>query len=594
MTLTRRRLLGSGAALAAAATVAQTIVGEAEPAMAACAIVPQASPLIVAMHRLSNGPSPSDVAAFNALGSTDDERYERWVEQQLNPSTIDDSACESRIASTQLKIRYDSVNEVRPLQLLYASDEQLWARANSGMDMAYAERMRPYDEVRVATWIRAVYSRRQLFEVLVDFWHNHFNVKASSDQNIAATWPFYDQIIRAHALGNFRTFTRAVGRSVAMMYYLDNVSNRAAGGEGGNENYARELFELHTLGSDHYLKFYNDRGQIETITVGGQVYPVGYIDDDIYEASRCLTGWTIANGRDGRPNTGAFYYKADWHDTYPKTVLAPRVMAGVAPAPNIPARQPDMKDGEDVFSLVCYHPGTARHVCTKLVRRLIADDPPQRVVDAAVEVWLANREAPDQLKQVIRTILLAPECRATFGAKMRRPLDVLWAYLRATGAELPSDVEQVGGDTSRGGYWASLFYTADQTGHRLFGWDTPTGHPDVASYWANTNGMLTRWNCIYNLTQSWGGNVQIDLIGQTNLGASCAAIVDAWTARLCGYALQPSVRSALIAFLAQGGDTNAPPQPLRGAPDWGAAEALHDRVRAMVHLLAMTPEYSLR
>jgi uncharacterized protein (DUF1800 family) len=596
MELTRRQVLGGGAALAAAAAGAAALAAEpAAAAPASCQLLPSGGPAAVAMHRLSNGVSPRDLAAFNALGATPDERYERWVDQQLNPGSIPDQECEARIASTMLKIRYGTVNQVRPLELLGATNEQLWARANGGMmNMDWAERMRPHDEVRVATWIRAVLSRRQLFEVLVDFWHNHFNVKATSDGTIAATWPAYDRIIRAHALGNFRTFVGEVGKSVAMMLYLDNASNRAAGGEGGNENYARELFELHTLGSDNYLKFYDDRGQIATITVGGQSYPVGYIDDDVYEAARCLTGWTIANGRDGRPNTGAFFYKADWHDTAPKTVLAVRPMEGLAPAPNIPARQPDLKDGQDVFDLVCFHPGTARHLCTKLARRLIADEPPAAVVDAAAEVWLANRGAPDQLARVVRTIVLSRECRATFGAKVRRPLDTTWAYLRATGAQLPSDEAAPGGDVTAGGYWASLMYQADQSGHRLFGWDTPTGHPDLASYWANTNGMLTRWNSFYNVSQSWGGNVQIDSIGQTNLGASCTAIVDQWIARMCAFEVTLSVRNALAAFLANGGNVGAPPQPTRGAPDWGTAEGVHDRVRAMVHLLGMSPDFNLR
>jgi len=593
MTLTRRQLFGSGAALAASAVAAQTLLSAPEPALAACQALPPASPTSVAMNRLSNGMRARDLAAFNALGATPDERYERWVEQQLDPAAIDDSECEQRIAATRLKIRYGTVNQVRPLDLLGASTEQLWTRVSDSM-LAWEERIRPYNEVRVATWIRAVYSRRQLFEVLVDFWHNHFNVRATSEGNIAATWPVYDRLIRTHALGNFRTFTEEVGKSTAMMLYLDNASNRAAGGEGGNENYARELFELHTLGSDNYLKFYDNRGLIEPVSYGEERFPRGYIDDDVYEASRCFTGWTIANGRDGRPNTGEFVFKSDWHDTYPKTVLAVRPMEGIAPAPNIAPRQAGLADGQQVFDLVCFHPGTARHLCTRLARRLIADDPPRRVIDAAVEVWMANRRAPDQIRQVLRTILLAPECRTTYGAKMRRPLEAIWAYLRATEAQLPSDEESVGGDATRGGYWGSLFYNADLTGHRLFGWDTPTGHPDTASYWANTNALLVRWNNYYNMAQSWGGNVQIDIIGQTNLNEPCAQIVERWANRLCGFPIASWIQRDLATFLAFGGDVNAPPRPTSRAPDWGAIEGVHDRVRAMVHLLAMSPDFNLR
>jgi uncharacterized protein (DUF1800 family) len=600
MELTRRQLLGTGATLAATATAAAAAAALPEQAGAAaataCQALPPASPAAVAMHRLSNGLSARDLADFNALGGTPDERYERWVDQQLSPGAIDDSACDARLAAARLKIRYGTtnpVNEVRPLSLLAADQATLWQRASGSM-MDWAERIRAHDEVRVATWIRAVHSRRQLLEVLVDFWHNHFNVKATADGAIAAMWPLYDRLIRANALGNFRAFVEEVGKSVAMMYYLDNASNRAAGGEGGNENYARELFELHTLGSDNYLKFYDNRGRIETITVGGQPYPVGYIDDDVYEAARCLTGWTVADGRDGRPSTGGFYFQGDWHDTAPKTVLAPRPMEGLPPAPNIPARQTDLKDGKDVFDLVCFHPGTARHLCTKLVRRLVADDPPKAVVDAAVEVWLANRAAPDQLAKVIRAILLAPECRSTFGTKVRRPLDAFWAYIRATGGQLPVDEAAPGGDPNRGGYWGGLLWQADQTGHRLFGWDTPTGHPDMASFWANTNGMLTRWNGFSSLSESWGGNVQIDIVGQTNMSSSCQEIVDFWIRRCCAFDVQPGVRAGLTQFLAAGGNVAAPPRPVAGAPDWGDPKAVEERVRATVLLLAMSPDFNLR
>lgn len=596
MLVTRRSFMGGGVALAAgaAAAAADLALSRPQPALAACGYVPPASAEIVAMSRLSFGPRAEDVAAYRALGATDGARYTAWVRRQLAPAGIDDSACEQRIAATRLKISYSGVNEARPLSLLGAGIAQLWPLA-SGSGIDWNERQRPYNEVRVASWIRAVYSKRQLFEVLVDFWHNHFNVKASSDQRIAATWPIYDRdVIRANALGNFRSFVEAVGKSVAMMYYLDNVSNKAAGGEGGNENYARELFELHTLGSDNYLKFYSDRAQIETITYNGKVYPQGYIDYDVYNASRCLTGWTIANGQNGRPNSGAFFYEASWHDTYEKTVLAPRPLPGYAPAPNIPFNQPALKDGKDLFDLLCYHPGTARTICTKLCRRLIADNPPQEAIDAAVSVWMANQTAPDQIAKVVESILLSDACQATYGAKIRRPLEAIWAYLRAVGAELPSDVADVAGDTSKGDYWGSIFYGADQSGHRLFGWDTPTGHPDLAAYWANTNGMLVRWNLLYNLTQSWGGNVQIDVAGQTPAGASCTAIVDYWVDRLCGFTPSAATRSALISFLAQGSDPFAPPQPLSGAPDWGDPLAVQERITATVQLLAMSPDFHLR
>lgn len=591
MTLTRRRLLGGGATLAAAAAAAAVSIGEAEPAAAACTIAPAATPESVVMSRLSFGPTPTAVSAFRALGKTDDERYTAWVRRQLNPAGIPDAACDNRLATTQLKIRYNGVSEVRPLDLIKPdiTVQYLWASRVKPRTLAWEERMRPYDEVRAATWIRAVYSERQLFEVLVDFWHNHFNVKATSDQRIAATWPIYDRIMRTHALGNFTSFVTAVAQSTAMMYYLDNASNRVSGGEGGNENFARELFELHTLGSDNYLKFYDQRSQIGTVSWGDETFVRGYIDDDVYEASYALTGWTVADGHWERQqlDDGSFYFDVSWHQPGGKRVLAANFDE------IIENKASPIQEGYEVIRRVTRHLGTARTLCTKLVRRFVADDPPQALIDQAVNVWMANRDAPDQIKRVLEVILLSSACKTTFGQKVRRPLDAIWAYLRATGANLPSDQASVAGDASRGGYWGSLFYGADQSGHRLFGWDTPTGHPDTAAYWANTNGLLARWNMPYNVTQSWGGSVAIDVVAQTPAGATCEQLVDYWVARLIGFPVAAAVRKALVDFIAQGGPSNQPPWPLSAAPDYGDPEAIKDRIRALVQLIAASPEFSL-
>jgi len=155
-------------------------------------------------------------------------------------------------------------------------------------------------------------------------------------------------------------------------------------------------------------------------------------------------------------------------------------------------------------------------------------------------------------------------------------------------------VAEVNGDVTKGNYWEGLLWSVDQTGHRLFGWDTPTGHPDRAEYWANTNALLKTWNCFYTLAQSWGGNVQMDIVGQTPAGLSCAGIVDFWLQRMLTYTPTGDLRTLLIDFLAQGFDPNQPPQPLPGAPDWRSPEAVRDRIVAMVQLLAMSPEFWLR
>ncbi len=599
MQLSRRDLIEGGAKLAAGLVVAGlAAAGSPAAPVAACSYHQPASLRTIALRRLAFGPSPELAAMYDATpGNSDEERFDNWVRQQLNYTAIDNQPCANRINSTLLKIRYtqnnQTVNEVRSLSWLNRSQEELWQQ-RVVPTLPWSERIRPYEEVRVATWIRAVCSRRQLFEVMVDFWHNHFNARATADQRIAATWPAYDRIIRTHALGNFHAMLVEVTKSVAMMYYLNNVTNKVGGGEGGNENFARELFELHTLGSDNYLKFYDQRGTIPVVSYGDERYAAAYIDYDVYETARCLTGWTIANGRDGRPNTGAFHLMDSWHDNFPKTVLAPAPAPGIPPAPNFGYNQGADRDGHEVLRLVAYHPGTARHLCAKLCRRLVADDPPESLIDAAYNVWMAHRDSPDQIKRVVETILLAPEAKATFGRKIRRPLEAIWAFLRATNAELPSDEAAVNGDTTKGNFWSSLFWSADQTGQRLFGWDTPTGHPDRAEYWANTNALLNVWNCYYTMAQPWGGNVRIDIPGQTPTGLSCVGIVDFWLQRMLTYIPTGDLRGLLINFLAQGGDPNQPPQPLAGAPDWRSPAAVPERITAMVQLLACSPEFLLR
>jgi uncharacterized protein (DUF1800 family) len=619
MAVSRRRFLSTTTTIGAAAAAASLLEAPAEPANAALTetaarwaqtqISPSAvvttgalpSYAIIALNRMGYGPRPGDAAAFAALGSTPDSRLTAYVDQQLNPDAIDDSECTAQLTAARLKIKYDAKtddpdpaknyparNEAAPLVTLNQTIADLWPRARGIQPyIPFQERNRPFEEVRVAAWVRAVHSKRQLKEVLVDFWHNHFNVNINSSSAIAATLPLSDQIMRTHCLGNFRVMLEEVAKSVAMMYSLNNVSNKAGGGEGGNENYSRELFELHTLGSDNYLKFYDNRGSVGTITYNGKSYPRGYIDRDIYETARCLSGWTLNNGHyeHPSPNDGSFLFYSPWHDGALKIVLAEE----------FPYNQ-GIGDGKKVFDLLAGHPGTARSVCTKLCRRLIADDPPSGVVEAAVAVWMANISAPDQMKKVIRTILLSNEFKSTWGQKMKRPFDFLVAYFRATSATLP--VDEMLADPNAGGYWGSFFYNIGATGHKLFEWATPTGYPDRATYWASTNGMLRRWNLPYVLTQSWGGHVGIDLRGQTDAalpGASSIQIVDFWIDRLCGYTINPSVRQVLIDFMAQksqGGDPNQPPKPMNGEPN--NAQLITDRLNAMVQLLTMSPDFQAR
>jgi uncharacterized protein (DUF1800 family) len=547
-------------------------------------------PEVIALHRMGFGPRSGDIDRVRRMG------LDAYIDEQLNPETIDDSACDTRLSAARLRIAYvdgnthRTVDELRPLTCLQAPITALWPLGDWRVSLPWQERMRPAEEVRVATWIRAAYSRRQLQEVLIHFWHNHFHVNAFANARIACTFPLYHrEVIRKHCLGNFRRFLEDVARSPAMLYYLNNATNRAGGGEGGNENYARELFELHTLGADHYLKFYDNRRGIGVDRDGNAQ---GYIDDDVYEAARCFSGWSVADGSwsgstGSLPNTGEFAYVHGWHDTNAKTVLSPDGF------PNFPRNLPAMEDGRRVLDLLARHRGTARHLCTKLCRRFIADQPPAEVVEAATAEWMANIDADDQIARVMRVILRSTAFRSLWGHKVKTPFEATMSYIRGTGANLADDfIDPANPD--RGWNWFRRTWSLGDAYHRLFEWPTPTGVPDTADHWTTTDGMMRRWNMPHLLSQWWGGGVVFDLANQTAPGASCREIVDFWISRLCGFEVSATTRSALIDFMAQGNDPSRPPVPTPRAPDWGKPEALPDRLSSMIQLLTMSPEFHLR
>src|SRR5687768_8204524 len=357
----------------------------------------------IVLNRAAFGPWPGDIAAFNALGTTDDQRLQVWVDTQLSPASIPDGDCDWRLGSSGF------TTLAKPLT-------QLWAE-HVVPNPPWEIRMRPFWETQRATFIRAVYSRRQLNEVLADFWHNHFNV--FGEESIQGpVFVHYDRdVIRAHMLGNFRTMLEAVAKSTAMLYMLDNYTSSVAG---PNENFARELFELHTLGAENYLGVMRQ----DDVPVDAQGRPIGYVDADVFEATRCFTGWSVANGSSSAPNTGVFHYRPSWHDRFQKHVL--KVF--------IPQDQPDLMDGGMVLDALAAHPGTARFVSRKLCRRLIGDTPSQATVDAVAQVFHDQRAASDQLRQVVRAILLSAEFKATWGAKVKRPFEVVTSAMRAAAA----------------------------------------------------------------------------------------------------------------------------------------------------------------
>jgi uncharacterized protein (DUF1800 family) len=436
---------------------------------------------VIALNRLAFGPTEADLAEFRELGLT------RWLDRQLAPGG--DPVADRRIAEATLHVKYGpnpandypAVDEFRPLRTLAQPIVETWKLLDPDPKMAPPpERGRPRIEVAAATLIRAVYSPWQLREVLVDFWHNHFNVNAAGDQVISVALPSYDRdVIRKHALGNFRAFLEAVATSAAMLVYLNNRSSRAGA---ANENYGRELFELHTLGRDHYYNAIYDKWRKVPGALQGK--PIGYIDQDVYEAARAFTGWTIEDGATvgpGQilPRTGKFTYVESWHDGYQKRVLASDIDPFQAP----------MSDGRKVLDLVARHPATALFVCEKLCRRLVADEPSPALIAGAAAVWTRAVKAPDQIAQVVRYIATSPEFAQSWGLKVKRPLEVAASFVRATGIDF-TPTEGLINEIAAGG-------------QRLFGWSPPTGHPDRRDYWLSTNAMRHRWSLLLGLADNY-------------------------------------------------------------------------------------------
>lgn len=467
------------------------------------------------LSRLTFGPTDLSKAQFDQLG------LERWLGEQLSFDG-DDAALETRLRSAQLEIEYDAesdqngnswpaTKENRPYAMLDQSPHDLLQMADYSNGMAWEERLRPAREVIAASLIRAVHSKAQLHEIMVQFWHDHFSVNAFNDEVTAAFFPLHDAAIRAHSLGNFRALLGSMARSPSMLWYLDNAQSRASP---ANENYAREILELHTMGAEHYL---NDRHQGWETVPGAKIgQPEGYIDQDVYEAARAFTGWTIAQGQslgEGRhaPYTGEFFYAQNWHDPYQKRVLA-REFA--------PYRAP-LADGEEVLDILAEHPATARFVSRKIIRRLGLEAPSEDLLSKAAKIFRSQWRAPDQIAQVIRAIVLDPEFAATPPHKLRRPFEFLAAIYRATGAEITGPSKSFAWALGRAGW----------TQHRV---RPPTGHSDKSTDWVNTRVLNGLIYLALNCHQDWLGAVQsaahLDkpLGNATTWGEHC----EAWCARL--------------------------------------------------------------
>lgn len=513
------------------------------------------------LNRLTFGATAADRARFAELGP------EGWLDEQLS-LPADDPALARRLEGQRLRIayeagedgeggRWDAMDELRPLSFLSAGPEAALRLTDWSLAMDFGERVRPAEEVIAASMIRAVHAPAQLREVMTQFWHDHFNVQSEKDEFTAAHFPAHDRALREHALGNFRALLGAVARSPSMLFYLNNADSRASP---ANENFARELLELHTLGAGNYLNHLYSRWSEVPKAADGLAQ--GYIDEDVYEVARAFTGWTVGDGRyitEGveAPKTGLFHYAEAWHDPYQKRIL------GVEFAPNRAA----LADGEQVLDLLARHPGTAGFVCGKIARRLLSDDPDPALVARLAGVFLSHADAPDQIAQVIRALVTDPAFAAQ-PAKLRRPFEMLAALYRATGAEITG--------TENGWHWQ-----LSRAGWHQHTFPPPTGHPDRAEDWTGTSALLRLVGYALEGHADWFGATASRLSDLPDGVGTFSALAGHWAGRLTGgQAVAPDL-AALVGM--------APDDPL--PEDEGER---HDLSVAAVALVALTPDFLLR
>lgn len=470
-----------------------------------------------ALNRLTFGARPGDAMRIRATG------LDRWIESQLTPAKIPDTAVDRFIAGYKLINRdqnellrqYAEMQFQRRQQKRDAVDSAGDMRRDSMQNRQRARLQRGIaGEVQSVRMARAVASERQLLEVMTDFWENHFSVFIRK----GAPMPYYltdfDRVVRANALGNFRILLGAVAKSPAMLFYLDNARSMsdsthnslatfgrrrppgaARRGSGLNENYGRELLELHTLGVDG-----------------------GYTQRDVIEVARALTGWTIRQPQQG----GGFIFRPQMHDADEKLVLGVRFPAGRG-----------IEDGEQVLDILARHPATARFIATKLVRRFVSDTPPPALVARVAAVFMRT---DGDIRETLRAVITSPEffAQSAFRSKVKSPFEVVVSAARALGAQP---------DSTPATALASAFL-----GQPLFGRQAPDGYSETSAPWMNAGAILNRINFGMAIAANRLPGTRVDNLPEATAlrGASRERQVDAVIAALLAGAASPDTRAILL------------------------------------------------
>jgi uncharacterized protein (DUF1800 family) len=473
-----------------------------------------------------------------------------WVEQQLRSGTMDEAGLEERlrerfptlamssaellekfpqprVAARQQGISPEESRRQQQERLRRAQADDMSSPAEGAqrprdggpmMGRQMATPQRAVHELAMAKIHRAVHSERQLYEQMVDFWFNHFNVFAGKGLDRWLLTSYERDVIRPRALGKFRDLLEATAKSPAMLFYLDNWQSvdpeafvrlqqgrRAAPNRnaqqnqrprrGLNENYGRELLELHTLGVDG-----------------------GYSQQDVTEVARAFTGWTIRAPR----RDPEFFFDGRMHDPKPKTVLGQKIGGGIG-------------GGEEVLDLLARHPNTARHISRKLARRFVSDNPPDALVQRMAAVF---RETDGDIRAVLRAMLNSPEfwSREAYRAKIKTPLELVASAVRAVGGS---------GDTP-----FQLVQWIARIGQPLYQCQPPTGYSDTAEAWVNTGALLNRLNFSLLLASNRLPGVRVDtgaVLGAPP--ADAAAALEKTLDIFLGGQVSPETRRTLEAHL---------------------------------------------
>ena len=570
--------------------------------------------VLQALNRLGFGPRPGDLERVKEIG------LQKWIDQQLHPESIDDSALDARLerfptlkmssaklldefpepqlAARRQGITVEEYRKEQQEQMRLAiqssmqgetqSDPQSVSQGSAQSDLqmadalhmpnfeamdndlnpnppkgkgqgkgqgAFSNRMINYEQIRLpqrivaelsmAKMTRAVYSERQLQEMMVDFWYNHFNVFAAKGADRWLITEYERDAIRPHALGKFRDLLEATAKSPAMLFFLDNwlsadpvawqklqqeqqERRQFRGGpfgggpfggprfpQGGpapngnpnnptanakqkqerglNENYGRELMELHTLGVDG-----------------------GYTQDDVINVAKAFTGWSIRQPR----RDPEFYFEERLHDTSVKTVLGHEIHEG------------GMKDGEKVLDILARDPHTAHHISYELAQRFVSDTPPAALVDRMAQTFL---KSDGDIREVLRTMIYSPEfwSKEAYRAKIKTPFELVASATRAVGAEVQIPLLLV--------QWTS------RIGQPLYQCEPPTGYSDKANAWVNTGALLSRMNFSLALTSNRlrGAQVDIDSLFGSDMAANPHATLDRAIQLLLGGQASQQTRDTL-------------------------------------------------